>query len=306
MKASVFRRIGRFRPATELYCEPTQDFLFRAWRRGFVHRNVSELTVIVVVSSDRPNSYLDRDSPEHDLIAGLIDQPQFRADLLERIAIQRPPPPLPAHLRWSLRPLAWLGIPPRVVHLFSTARRLRRGAVIVALREQRGLDRLHHDADVLGNLRAKEIAIGPRYRLGERVSLRDKDSPSRVKEWGWSYPEPSGTWTDGGEASLAFNLGRRERGALELLIEAWPFTPPGLERQRVDVLVEDRRLAQFACDANTSLLRVRHPGNPPASSRRAADNPEAAGRNLAEESRRVGRYPRAGDQRARGGAPQLR
>jgi hypothetical protein len=212
--------------------------------------------VLVVVSSDRPNAYLERDSPEHDLIAGLMAKPQFRADLLERIAIQRPDSPLPPLLQWIVRPLAWLGISPRAVELVHSARRLRRGSVTVALRERRGLDRLHHDADVLGNLRAKEIAIGPLYRLGEPVSLRDKDSPSRVKEWGWSYPEPNGTWTDGNEASLAFKLGRRVRGGLELLIEASPFTPPGLERQRVEVLVEGRRLAHFDCDANTPALRV--------------------------------------------------
>lgn len=46
VRAEVFRLIGLFQAAAELRCEPTQDFLFRAWRAGLVHRIVDRKSVV--------------------------------------------------------------------------------------------------------------------------------------------------------------------------------------------------------------------------------------------------------------------
>jgi GT2 family glycosyltransferase len=66
MTRELIDRVGPWKPAAECYGESPQEFLFRAWRRGFSLRTVPHLTVLLFPSQEKALSYLDKASPEHD------------------------------------------------------------------------------------------------------------------------------------------------------------------------------------------------------------------------------------------------
>jgi len=267
VRPAVFARIGGFRPALECVCETSQDFLFRAWRSGLVHRLVPNLSVLVLASSVRPGSYVDSTSPEHELLAEeMARKSDFRAELLRRVIA----PATPGRLkklrrvaeRIALAPFAWCGIPPRAVR-YRLQGGYRRGDWINHLHRIRGLSAIDASAEsLLGRLRVQEMLIGPRYRLGDKVEFGLQSKQASVKQAGWGMPEALATWTVTSEATLAFPLGPEKIvGDLELCVEARPYANEQHPRQRVEFLVGESSLARFDLGAKEPVepLRVRIP-----------------------------------------------
>jgi glycosyltransferase involved in cell wall biosynthesis len=258
VRADVFTRLGPLRPGADLLLEPMQDFLFRVWRAGLEHRIVPHLTVIAVASAFRRESYLKRESPEHELLAELFfDQPDFRNVLLGRIGLEK-------RSRWSralddvavmaMRPLAWAGIPPRAVRKFVAERgRPRRGAIFEYLRLFRGVDPIMFIRDPLANIRAKEIASRPAYRIGTDV-LFGLDHGLGIKESGWADAEQDGTWSDGPEARVAFRLPADYRPVdLDLMVVGSGYLARQPARQRVLVRIREGVIGRFSLDAQTDF-----------------------------------------------------
>ena len=126
--------LGPWRPASQCYCETSQDWLFRAWQKGAVIATMPHLTVLKLHSGMRKGSYVDDVATEQE---DLIDAMATPDALRVRILSTAEPP-----LRWRRytyfrrRLLVAFGIHPRAL---SFRRRYRRGAFVALLREVRGL-----------------------------------------------------------------------------------------------------------------------------------------------------------------------
>jgi GT2 family glycosyltransferase len=143
LKAETAARVGPWRPAIECYLSSSQEWLFRAWKRGAIVRTWPHLTVLIMASGDRPGSYLLGDSPEHAYFEPLLKTPaKLRRFLLDPCRIVEP------HSVWRrgaeycltpfLRSAAWLGIAPSEL-LGRLRYGFERGAFINRLRKIRGL-----------------------------------------------------------------------------------------------------------------------------------------------------------------------
>jgi len=146
--------VGPWRAARELFVSPSQDWLFRAWRRGARMRVQPRPTVLAVPSSARAGSYLAAGSAEHDrLAAAMRTEPGFRAAALASAALtgERDANTYRFGMRWgeSLRALAFrpvaaaamaLGVHPYAP--FAALRYGRRGNLVSAIRRQTGLPAL--------------------------------------------------------------------------------------------------------------------------------------------------------------------
>ncbi|MFY9289294.1 MAG: glycosyltransferase family 2 protein [Methylorubrum rhodinum] len=241
VRAAVFERIGPFRTALECVIEPTQDLLFRAWHAGLVHRQVPNLSVVIIPSGERAGSYLNRDASEHEAVLAVLSRPGGRMEVLSRIPslpTTRPRRLADAAVAALLRPLGRLGIPPRMLRL-GFARRFRRGAIVQGLRAIRGLDPIWHGRDVLTALRLREAARLPTYALGTTVRFGIEGDGGRYRERGWCSPESGGVWTGDETAALLFALPEAaEPEDLRLDLQVAPFTPLGHARQRLGLLID--------------------------------------------------------------------
>lgn len=87
IRKSSHEQVGGWRPADQCSFESSQDFLFRAYRAGAHFVLSQRVTVLIVQSSNRPDSYRKQSSPEHDYyFQAMQEDPDFRAKLLERAA----------------------------------------------------------------------------------------------------------------------------------------------------------------------------------------------------------------------------
>ncbi|WP_246696293.1 glycosyltransferase family 2 protein [Mesorhizobium sp. SARCC-RB16n] len=137
--AQVVRRaslgwLGPWRIASECSCESSQDWLFRAWRKGAVIATMPHLTVLSIFSGQRSGSYLqDTAMEQEELIDGMRIPDDLRIRVLAAAAV-------PSRLKKSsyLKRRIWAacGIHPRSVEF---RRKYRRGAFVLMLREVRGL-----------------------------------------------------------------------------------------------------------------------------------------------------------------------
>ena len=69
-----------------------------------------------------------------------------------------------------------------------------------------------------------------RVDLPEAVDFRVGAGGARFLAHGWSWPEPTGVWNDGPEASLLFDIGARPESDLLLELEGFPFAAEKGER----------------------------------------------------------------------------
>jgi len=87
-RRTLAHRIGPWRRPHDLYVTPSQDWLFRAWRSGADLRFLPHVSVLVIPSGTRRDSYLNRSSVEHEYFADQVrDNPGFRERLLESAAV---------------------------------------------------------------------------------------------------------------------------------------------------------------------------------------------------------------------------
>jgi len=90
---------------------------------------------------------------------------------------------------------------------------------------------------------------GRKYRLGAPIDFTSAGRGRRFLAGGWSYPEPSGTWTGARTARMAFELVDRPRDDLVLVLTAHPFVvESGPESQEVRVVAAGRTLARLTLD----------------------------------------------------------
>jgi glycosyltransferase involved in cell wall biosynthesis len=148
MRRSFFHEVGPWRPAREMYLIPSQEWIFRAWRRGLEMRLCPHLTVLAISSEKTRGSYARREVAGHAaLFAQLADVEKLRtAELTRQLTEPHPEAlktqPLPALLKELLR-RAWrrgwlaLGVHPGTVHYALTTRK--KGGALERLRAARGL-----------------------------------------------------------------------------------------------------------------------------------------------------------------------
>ncbi|SFO56249.1 Glycosyltransferase involved in cell wall bisynthesis [Mesorhizobium sp. NFR06] len=127
-------RLGPWRPASRCVCESSQDWLFRAWRKGAVIATMPHLTVLMLHSGKREGSYARDSAREQEELMDAMNAPDaLRVKILDNA---EEPTPLKRSRYLKRRLLAILGIHPRAR---SFRRQYRRGAFIVMLRQRRGL-----------------------------------------------------------------------------------------------------------------------------------------------------------------------
>ena len=81
--------MGGWKSAYECYKEPSQDFLFRAWKKNKRILLKPFLSVLAIQSGSRKNSYKNRDSKEHIFYALKMEEDiDFRFKALGNIYIQ--------------------------------------------------------------------------------------------------------------------------------------------------------------------------------------------------------------------------
>lgn len=149
-KHSLIDQNGPWRMEKDLYVTPSQEWIFRAFLKKAKFHNANRIGVIVLLSGERRNSYLKKDSPEHRLISTNLQQDSFLKDLYEKGAI-RTKNELQNHLyfswnlflRWILYlPIDWILIK---LEIHPNAFRFRRawkkrGELVRKVRKTTGLD----------------------------------------------------------------------------------------------------------------------------------------------------------------------
>ncbi|NUS19963.1 MAG: glycosyltransferase family 2 protein [Mesorhizobium sp.] len=127
-------RLGPWRPASQCVCESSQDWLFRAWRKGAAIVTMPHLTVLMLHSGKREGSYArDTAREQEDLMDAMHSPDTLRLRVLGNA---EEPAPLKRFRYLKRRLLAHLGIHPRAR---TFRRQYRRGAFIAMLRRKRGL-----------------------------------------------------------------------------------------------------------------------------------------------------------------------
>jgi hypothetical protein len=149
LERSLHMELGGWRPGADFYGPSSQDFVFRAWRRGATIVPSGWLSVLAESAGNRPGSYAERqDSWQRSIVPRLVADP----DALRR-ELSLAARPLDVGPRWRGKgPLAaadafgrWLGgelLARAGISPYDRAYRplgRRRGAWLESLRTTRGL-----------------------------------------------------------------------------------------------------------------------------------------------------------------------
>ena len=211
IRRDALDQVGGWRMSEKERAEPSQALLFRLWRRGFRIHTLNDLTLVIVTAGNRPGSYLQRETPEHDWIAEHLDNAAFASELAahmpstnafdERRSPRRPP----SWRRAIAGILAHIGINPRVPSI-AMRHGWSRGAYLRHLRRVLGLD-LTGLPGAAPTVRAEAVRRACRITIGTPVDFRAGADGARYLATGWSFPEADGVWSDGPSASLMFDVG---------------------------------------------------------------------------------------------------
>ena len=135
VRRESLRWLGPWRPASQCYCESSQDWLFRAWRKGAIIATLPHVTVLALHSGGRKESYLHDSALEQEEFVRAMDAPDaLRAKLLTETLEPRSLRPLRYFKRRLLA--AVFGVHPRAREF---RRKHTRGGFVAELREIRGL-----------------------------------------------------------------------------------------------------------------------------------------------------------------------
>ena len=151
LRRELAAAVGPWRPALECRTESSQDWLFRAFRRGRSLRCTGKLGVLTIPSGERPGAYATRDDREirhwarrmRDDAAGLREE--ILGSVALELAARRSEPRLGLSAKRVFRALGYgaclrLGVHPRALRNLLRGRR--RGWGIQELRRIRGLSPL--------------------------------------------------------------------------------------------------------------------------------------------------------------------
>ncbi len=86
-KREVIQKLGPWKLEQELYITPSQEWVFRASRLGIRFHFPNHVGVLVLLSGERKNSYLNKFSHEHDYFSSRINNREFKNLLLEKAAV---------------------------------------------------------------------------------------------------------------------------------------------------------------------------------------------------------------------------
>jgi hypothetical protein len=243
IRKDVLDRVGGWRMSEKERAEPSQALLFRLWRRGFRIYTLNDLTLVIVTAGNRPASYLQRETPEHDWIAERLDD----AALASELAAHMPGTNASADSRSSRRPPAWrralagilahLGINPRVPSI-AMRHGWSRGAYLRHLRKVLSLDSTALRG-AAPEVRAQAVRRACQITIGTPVDFRAGAGGARYLANGWSHPEGDGVWSDGPSASLMFDVGSAPTTDLRFEFSLVVFqNAPGIARE---VVIETAR-----------------------------------------------------------------
>ena len=89
MRRDLIETLGGWRAATEIHAvSPSQDLLTRAWQQGKDLRCYPHVTALFLAAGGRPGAYERRDNVQHvELLAGILDDPGYREELLTACAV---------------------------------------------------------------------------------------------------------------------------------------------------------------------------------------------------------------------------
>lgn len=150
LRRELVDAVGPWRSARTMHTVPSQEWIFRAWKRGHALRAIPKITLVALTSGDRKNSYVDREESEHALYARkLRDDPRFVDAYAAEIAAQGIAYQLDFAIARHLaraaknvfrRAVVAAGLPPTSIRNLFLHRR--KGGYIDALRRTRGLSPL--------------------------------------------------------------------------------------------------------------------------------------------------------------------
>jgi hypothetical protein len=86
----------------------------------------------------------------------------------------------------------------------------------------------------------------------ERISFMSNGSGRKYWLYGWSSPEPWGTWSDGNTALVLLALSCTPKNDLELLIDGHAFLAGKHPSQEVDILVNGHHVAILKYDLQSN------------------------------------------------------
>lgn len=86
-KEELIQKLGPWKLEQELYITPSQEWIFRASRLGIRFHFPKRVGVLVILSGERKNSYLNKFSHEHDYFSSRINNIEFKNLLLEKAAV---------------------------------------------------------------------------------------------------------------------------------------------------------------------------------------------------------------------------
>jgi hypothetical protein len=93
------------------------------------------------------------------------------------------------------------------------------------------------------------LNAGQSYRLGTELSFVASAPRPRLPPFEWSEAEPIGTWSEGHLARVVLNLEGPPAGDLDLVADAYGAVPDARYSQRVFVLANQVRVAEWLFDA---------------------------------------------------------
>ncbi|MEX2553012.1 MAG: hypothetical protein WD627_08455, partial [Actinomycetota bacterium] len=265
MRREVFDGLRGWRLGRDCYTDPSQDFLFRAWRVGFRIRPVREITVVIVTSARRPGSYQAEGAAEQDWVLEHMDDPGFACELAA-LAYEsndhfnaRARRNLAPVKRLAGRLVAALGLSPRSLY-FRMKKGFSSGEYIRSLRSGRGLPAYAPPAGNVPAIRFDMVRRSCRIDPPAAIDFAPGAGGARFLAHGWSRPEPSGVWNDGPEAALLFDIGCRPDGDVLVELEVAPILAPGESRRTVEVYSGEELLQSWALAAGHQSVQIRVPG----------------------------------------------
>ncbi|MFL6521249.1 MAG: glycosyltransferase family 2 protein [Chthoniobacterales bacterium] len=261
IRKDALDKVGGWRMSQLERAEPSQALLFRLWHRGFRIHTLNDLTLIIVTAGNRPKSYQERESPEHDWIAEHLDDPAFPVELAARM----PSTNVFAERRASRRPPFWrrliagmlasIGINPRVPSI-AMRHGWSRGAYLRHLRERLGLGPVG-GGGAAASVRDEAVRRACGIMIGTSVDFRAGAGGARYLASGWSHPEIDGVWSDGPSASLRFDVGRSPTTDLRFEFSLEVFhNPPGTPHEVFIVTAGGEPIDRWALTTSTGDWNV--------------------------------------------------
>lgn len=254
VRRRVVDRLGGWRHSREIHVEPSQDLVFRAWRRRMRVHALNLVTVVVYSAGHRPGSYVDHRVDHAGWLFEHVVVPNRGVEIAS-LALETNAAFVARHARSSIvvdglwRTAALLGVNPRALR-FRFGRRLGRGQYLDELRALRGVPLVETTESPGPRLRREMVDRGCRFDIGETIRFAAGDSGARLLAAGWSRPDADGVWNDGDSAELLLEVSEGERDGVELVLALRAFRAGGTldVGRRADVFVAGQLVGTIPLD----------------------------------------------------------